>query len=60
MEQDIKSITKDCDNLLKLILSKCKDIKSQVSLLKDKNILFDKINDIEEKIDKIIQKKDEK
>lgn len=55
MKRKITYLLKDFDEMTKLILSHTKDIKSQAQLLKNKQEIFDEIDKMSKKYDKIIQ-----
>ena len=54
MKRKITYLTKDFDAMLKEILEKSKDFKSQVELIKNKEFIFEKIDKMAKKYDKII------
>lgn len=54
MKRKITYLLKDFDEMTKLILSHVKDIKSQAQLLKNKQEIFDEIDKMSKKYDKII------
>jgi len=54
MKRKITYLLKDFDEMTKLILMHVKDIKSQVQLMKNKQEIFDEIDKMSKKYDKII------
>jgi hypothetical protein len=54
MKRKITYLLKDFDEMTKLILFHVKDIKSQAQLLKNKQEIFDEIDKMSKKYDKII------
>ena len=54
MKKKITYLLKDFDEMTKLILSHVKDIKSQAQLMKNKQEIFDEIDKMSKKYDKII------
>lgn len=54
MKRKITYLLKDFDEMTKLILSHTKDIKIQAQLLKNKQEIFDEIDKMSKKYDKII------
>ena len=54
MKKKITYLLKDFDEMTKLILSHTKDIKSQIELMKNKQEIFDEIDKMSKKYDKII------
>jgi hypothetical protein len=54
MKRKITYLIKDFDAMLKEILEKSKDFKSQVELIKNKEFIFEKIDKMAKKYDKII------
>ena len=54
MKKKITYLLKDFDEMTKLILSHVKDIKSQAQLMKNKQEIFDQIDKMSKKYDKII------
>lgn len=54
MKRKITYLLKDFDEVMKEILSHTKDIKSQVELLKNKDHIFNEIDKMSKKYDKII------
>ena len=54
MKRKITYLLKDFDEMTKLILSHVKDIKSQSELMKNKEEIFDEIDKMSKKYDKII------
>ncbi len=54
MKKKITYLLKDFDEMTKLILSHTKDIKSQAELMKNKQEIFDEIDKMCKKYDKII------
>lgn len=54
MKRKITYLLKDFDEMTKLILSHTKDIKSQAQLMKNKQEIFEEINKMSKKYDKII------
>ena len=54
MKRKITYLLKDFDEMMKVILSHTKDIKTQAELLKNKQDIFDEIDKMCKKYDKII------
>lgn len=54
MKRKITYLLKDFDEMTKLILMHIKDIKSQAQLMKNKQEIFDEIDKMSKKYDKII------
>jgi hypothetical protein len=54
MKRKITYLLKDFDEMTKLILYHVKDIKSQSELMKNKEEIFDEIDKMSKKYDKII------
>lgn len=54
MKRKITYLLKDFDDMTKLILSHTKDIKTQAQLMKNKDEIFDEIDKMSKKYDKII------
>lgn len=54
MKRKITYLLKDFDEMTKLILSHTRDIKSQAELMKNKQEIFDEIDKMSKKYDKII------
>jgi hypothetical protein len=54
MKRKITYLLKDFDEMTKLILFHVKDIKSQAQLMKNKQEIFDEIDKMSKKYDKII------
>lgn len=54
MKRKITYLLKDFDEMTKLILEHTKDIKSQAQLFKNKKQIFDEIEKMSKKYDKII------
>ena len=54
MKRKITYLFKDFDEMTRLILSHVKDIKSQAQLMKNKQEIFDEIDKMSKKYDKII------
>lgn len=54
MKKKITYLLKDFDEMTKLILLHVKDIKSQAQLMKNKQEIFDEIDKMSKKYDKII------
>jgi len=55
MKKKITYLLKDYDSMMTVILSHTKDIKSQVELMKNKQEIFDEIDKMCKKYDKIIK-----
>lgn len=54
MKRKITYLLKDFDEMTKLILSHTKDIKSQITLMKNKQEILDEIDKMSIKYDRII------
>ena len=54
MKRKITYLLKDFDEMTKLILLHTKDFKSQIELMKNKQEIFDEIDKMSKKYDKII------
>jgi len=54
MKRKITYLLKDFDEMMKVVLSHTKDIKTQAELLKNKQDIFDEIDKMSKKYDKII------
>ena len=54
MKRKITYLLKDFDEMTKLILNHTKNIKSQAQLMKNKQEIFDEIDKMSKKYDKII------
>ena len=54
MKRKITYLLKDFDEMTKLIHSHTKDIRSQAQLMKNKDEIFDEIDKMSKKYDKII------
>jgi len=55
MKRKITYLLKDFDEMTKKILIHTKDFKSQIELMKNKQEIFDEINKMSKKYDKIIE-----
>lgn len=55
MKRRITYLLKDFDGMFKLILTHTKDVKSQAQLMKNKQDIFDEIDKMLKKYDKIIE-----
>ena len=59
MKRKITYLLKDYDSMMTVILSHTKDIKSQIQLMKNKQEIFDEIDKMCKKYDKIIKEIEE-
>jgi len=59
MKRKITYLLKDYDSMMTVIISHTKDIKSQIQLMKNKQEIFDEIDKMCKKYDKIIKEIEE-